>query len=187
MSELQDYSGDYKPDLNLTDFSKEALIRLVIAAAKLYLGADGMWTTVISKRYGNDVALDCSREVWATNYMHEIRRPCEAMNIEGDDVATAFKHLQIDPAFAVMFDCDFDLKSKNHGVFTVKRCNTLDYCERHNDTWLQKLACEELDTPLFQKTAEYFNPKMKANPLKLPPRKDKDDIACQWEYVIEQV
>ena len=185
MAELQDYSGPYKPDLKLTDFSKEALVELLVAASKLYLGADGMWTTVIQKRYGEEVAFNCSREVWAANYHHEIVRPCEALNIKGDDVATAFKHLQVDPGFAVMFDCDFDLKNKDHGIFTVKRCLSLEYCERHNNTWLQKLICEELDAEGFEVHAHYFNPKIKVTPLKLPPRKGPDDIACIWEYKLE--
>jgi hypothetical protein len=29
--------------------------------------------------------------------------------------------------------------------------------------------------------AKYVNPDIKIVPLKLPPRKSKDDIACQWE------
>ena len=185
MEKLEDYSGEYKPDLKLTDFTQEALVRLIVAAGKLYLGADGMWTTVIRKRYGEEVALSCSKEVWETNWKHEVVRPCEAMNIKGNDVATAFKHLQIDPGFAVMFDCEFDLINKNHGIFTVTRCNGLDYCERHNNTWLQKLMCEELDEPLFQRSAAYFNPDIKVTALKLPPRKSKSDIACRWEYKLE--
>ena len=33
---------------------------------------------------------------------------------------------------------------------TVTRCNSLEYFERHNDTELQKLACEEIDLPAFK-------------------------------------
>jgi hypothetical protein len=75
MPELDDYSGQFNPDMKLTDFSKEALARLLLAASKMYLGADGMWTTVIRNRFGDDVALECSKEVWATNWKQEVRRP----------------------------------------------------------------------------------------------------------------
>jgi len=67
LADLEDYSGEFRPDLKLTDFSKEALVRLLTAASKMYLGADGMWTNVIRRRYGDDVALSCSKEVWDTN------------------------------------------------------------------------------------------------------------------------
>jgi len=50
---------------------------------------------------------------------------------------------------------------------------------------LQKFTCEEVERPMFQRIAAYFNPKMKATALKLPPRKSEDDIACRWEFKIE--
>jgi hypothetical protein len=187
MPELDDYSGPFNPDMKLTDFSKEALARLLLAASKMYLGADGMWTTVIRKKFGEDVALECSKEVWATNWKQEVRRPTEAMNIHGDDIATMFKFFQVDPGFAVMFDMDFELSDDGkRGKLTVTRCRTLEYCERHNDTWLQNLACNELDGPLIPETARLFNPKMACRALKLPPRKSPDEIPCQWEFWIEE-
>ena len=42
MKELQDYSGSFRPDLKLQDFSKDALVRMWQAAAKLYIGIDGL-------------------------------------------------------------------------------------------------------------------------------------------------
>ena len=186
MAELQDYSGEFKPDLKLTDFSKEALVRLLVAASRMYLGADGMWTTVIRRRYGDDVALSCSKEVWDTNWKLELRRPMEAMNIKGNDIATMFKTWQVDPGFAVMFDIDFEIRDNgNYGLMTVKRCRTLEYCERHGDDWLLNLACNELDQPLIAESARFFNPGITTKALKLPPRKSKDEIPCQWEFRLE--
>jgi hypothetical protein len=46
--------------------------------------------------------------------------------------------------------------------------------------------CEELDAPLYQKTASYFNPRIKMSPLKLPPRQRSDEIACRWEIKLEE-
>jgi hypothetical protein len=31
----------------------------------------------------------------------------------------------------------------------------------------------------------WFNPRMKVTPTKLPPRKNKQDVACRWEFAIE--
>ena len=186
MADLADYSGEFRPDLKLTDFSKEALVRLLVAASKMYLGADGMWTTVIRGRYGDDAALECSKEVWDTNWKQELRRPTQAMNIHGNDIASMFKYFQIDPGFAVMFDIDYELKDDgNYGLMTVTKCRTLEYCERHGDDWLLNLACNELDKPLIAETARTFNPKIKTTILKMPPRKSPDDIACQWEFKLE--
>jgi hypothetical protein len=186
MGDLKDLSGPFDPNFKLTDLTPEALAKLVLMSGQLYLGADGMWTTVIRKRYGDDVALSCSKEVWDTNWKHEIDRPKKMMNIQGNDIATLFKCWQVDPGFAAMFDIDFEVSDDGKwGRLTVTRCRTLEYCERHNDTWLQNLACNELDGPLIPRSAEYVNPKIKCKATILPPRKSPDDIPCQWEFQME--
>ena len=181
---LKDYSGEFIPDIRLQDFSKDALVRLVEAASKDYIGLDGLWLAAIRRRYGDKVAFDCSKEVWDVGYLHEIQRGTRAMNISGDDIATMFKYFQIDPGFGAMFKVKCELRNPDLGVVTVTHCNTLNYAERHKKPELQKLACVELDLPLFAKTAHLFNPNIKVKPLKLPPRKSPDEIACQWEFSI---
>ena len=195
MKELQDYSGEFNPELTLPDFSREALIRLLVAAGKLYLGIDGVWTSLMRKKYGDKTAFDYDKEVWFSKGLElDIRQTVEALNIKGNDIPTLFKYLQFGPAFSVIYvgpppdfepRVKFELKSENHGIMTVTRCNSLEYFERHNDTALQKLACEEIDLPAFKWIARQFNPKIAVEPLKLPPRKSRDEIACQWEFKLE--
>jgi hypothetical protein len=117
----------------------------------------------------------------------------EALNIVGDDIPALFKYLQFGPAFSVIYvgpppdfkpRVQFELKNKNHGIMTVTRCNSLEYFERHNDTALQKLACEEIDLPAFKWIAKRFNPTIEVEPIKLPPRKGEDEVACQWEFTV---
>lgn len=187
MGKLKDYSGPFKPDLKLTDFSSEALANLLVAAGQLYLGADGMWNTVVRKHYGDKVAQELSMEVWKANFKHEVDRPKKAMNIGGNDIATLFKIWQCDPGFAVMFDINFEISEDGkEGTLTCTRCRTLEYCERHNDMWLLKHACEELDGTYIPTSCEYVNPKMKCKPTILPPRKSPKDIACQWKFWMEE-
>ena len=195
MDELKDYSGEFDPDLRLPDFSKEALIRLLVSASKAYLGIDGVWTSLMRKKYGDRVAFDYDKEVWSTQGLAlDIRRTVEPLNIQGEDIATVFKYLQFSPGFSVIYVgpppefepyVKFQLKNKNHGIMTVTRCNSLEYFERHKDSPLQKLACEEIDAPAFQWLANQFNSDIKVTPLKLPPRKSKKEIACQWEFKLE--
>ncbi len=185
MSNLEGYDGKFIPDVKLQDFSKDTLVKLVDAASKDYIGIDGIWTSVIRKRYGDKVAFDCSREVWDTGWLREAERTVKAMDITGKDIPALLKYLQVDPGFGAMFKVKCELLNPNLGRVTVLNCNTLLYAERHNDPTIQKLACEELDVPLFTKTAHFFNPNIKVKVLKLPPRKSPDEIACQWEFSLE--
>ena len=185
MEELQDYSGELKPDLKMHDFSKDALVRAWYAAAKLYIGLDGLWYTLIRERFGEQMALELDTELWKRAAHLEVRRVREAMNIWGDDVASVLKFLQVDPGGGGILDLKCELKHRNDGILTVTRCRGLEYFERHGETAAQKNACEVLDAEGFAQAAHFFNPNIKVTPLKLPPRKSQNEIACQWEFKTE--
>ena len=183
--DLVDYSGEFDPNLKLEDFSKEALIQLLKAAGKLYVGVDPLWVSIMRQRHGDRVAFDLDKEIWQTGTTIDVHRTAKALNITGNDVEAVFKYFQFSPGFGVLFDLEWDLKDSNHGIMTVTRCSGVTYWERNQDHTLQKFTCEEIEIPMFQRIAEYFNPKMKATALKLPPRNDANDIACKWEFKIE--
>ena len=184
MKELEDYSGEFSPDVRPKDFSKDALLRFLDTAARLYLGLDGIWFALMIKKFGDQVAKELVREAWLRATPIEIGRTMAAANIKGDDVATLFKAYQCDPAITGVNDVQFELKDKNHGIFTVKHCVTLDSFERRGDVEAIKFACG-LDTEMWSVTCTPVNPKIKVTLLKRPPRERKDDIACQWEFRLD--
>ena len=195
MADLKDYGGEFNPNLRLSDFSKETLIKLLISASKAYIGMDGVWTTLMRDKVGDRAAFDYDKEVWfGKGLALDMRRTVEPLNIQGNDIATLFKYWQCSPAFSVAYTgpapdfeshVHFELKNKNHGIMTVRRCYSLEYFERHQDESLQKLACDEIDASAWEWQAHKFNPNIRVRPLKMPPRKTKDDIACQWDITLE--
>ena len=184
MRDVPDYSGPFDPQLTLQDFSKDALIRLLAAASKLYVGVGPMWVATMRKRFDDRTAFDFDKEVWQSGTLSEVRRVARALNITGNDVEAVFRYFQFSPGFGVLFGIDWDLRSRDHGIMTVNRCSGVLWWERTGDQALQKYTCEEVEVPMFQRIAEYFNPRMKATALKLPPRKGENDIACRWEFTI---
>jgi len=49
----------------------------------------------------------------------------------------------------------------------------------------EKLICGKSEPASFQMLAKAINPNIVVTPLKLPPRKSKDEIACQFEYKLK--
>jgi hypothetical protein len=74
-AELADYSGDYRPDLRFTDFSKEALANRFIPFGDDYtvLCLDA-WAAEVSKRYGPDVMAEVEWAAWNDQVLPEIDR-----------------------------------------------------------------------------------------------------------------
>ena len=190
MKNLEDYSGEFDPDIKYEDFTKDALIRLLKAATDMYLGMDTSWRTVAKKRFGMEVAMDMSREVWydvkrCGCYMESVL-PRRAMSITGNDVASWMKHLQIDPGLACIADIRCEMLDENTGVLTVNHCYALDDMEKLGDPDIQKYNCHELEHKGLQKGVDYMNPKIKVRPLLLPQLGCKREIDCKWEFKLEE-
>lgn len=73
--ELDDYSGPYRPDLRLTDFSREALAEKVIPWSERYmqLCVDG-WFAEVSRRHGHDAAAEIEWAAWNEQMVPELER-----------------------------------------------------------------------------------------------------------------
>ena len=58
MPDMEDYSGPYKHDLQWEDFSKDFLIKLMLAWQKAYLRLNAFWYEANTARSGMDTAND---------------------------------------------------------------------------------------------------------------------------------
>ncbi len=183
MGELKDYSGDYVPNLKLEDLSKDCLVSLFNAAGKLYLGLDRHWNRVSRERFGDKVTWELEREMWSHATPDEIKRTMKAANIRGDDLVALAKVFQVDPAINGVNQIELEFKN-NRLILTTKRCVTLEAFEKLGAMDYIKLGCD-LDAHMWPLVARTVNPKIKQRMLKTPPRKSKDDIACQMEFWVE--
>lgn len=74
-AELADYSGEFRPEFRLTDFSREALATRYVPYVEAYmvLCLDG-WFAEVSRRYGADVTAEIEWQAWNDQVVPEIAR-----------------------------------------------------------------------------------------------------------------
>jgi hypothetical protein len=169
VAEMKDYSGPLKEDFRFEDLSKEALIKLLYAYAKLYLLMYGEFTNLVTER----------------------RMVCKAMNIRPSGVESLLKALQLDPAFPPNYDAKYagtgrmEIKD-GRGIQYLDRCYALDGFEfAGEETVIQ--FCHGMEPPTFSAHARYHHPNMVCKPTKLPPREKTDKgPVCVWEYYIAE-
>jgi len=185
MKELDDYSGQFVPNIQFEDFSKEALIKLLKTYSLCTLILPWGWLDIVKQRHGEDEGNQCWLQVWVKVGAPMSERLARGLNIQDKDVVGLLKSIQLNPTVLLdRFRYTVEVKNSNLGILAITRCPALDIWEKEGNTELIQFCCHELEVPLFEALAKPFHPNMKAIPLKLPPRQSPDEIACQWEIRI---
>ncbi|MBN1862247.1 MAG: hypothetical protein JW790_01200 [Dehalococcoidales bacterium] len=180
MPRLHDYSGEFRPELRLSDFSPATLARLARLYQKLYVALDGFWYLTVKERLGNKEALACDIQAWERVCRYEMSKIRGGLKIEGDDVAALMKALQFCPWFQLM-ECRMEVRDGSYGRFTVSYCPTLAALEKEGEGRESEI-CTLVEPRILKAYAACFNPEIEVGCLKAPPRVAQDDICCQWEF-----
>jgi len=183
--ELNDYSGPYKADLTFADFSKEFLLKLMNVWQYAWLHLTECWYNSVRKRFGTTVANECEHEAWINMGSRVNPRYAKVAGIQFNDITDCLKCMQLplDNAFTSgLFPGQFEIKSPNLAVMTLSDCQSLRFFEDHDPERIGWVC--PMEGSIMEKYM--VNPKAKARPIKLPPRESKDDIACIWEFYLEE-
>ena len=188
MKDLKEYRGKYDPKIKYQDFSKDVLARLLDAYSKEIALLSAFWYNAVKDKGGAEKAFACELKVWQDIGAPEMEWAREALNIQENDLNALAKLIQMGGSFARdVYDSSFDFKSPDRVVFTITKCPSLTYLERHNERERVVQICQILEPASMKAYAAAVNPGIKIKPLKLPPRVGWDKkgwggLCCQWEW-----
>jgi hypothetical protein len=183
MGMLEDYSGEFDPDVSFEKFSRDTLVSLIKTYAKLYSAIDGFWYLSVKARSSDEEALACDTWVWERAIKYELDRLTKLLKIQGNDVVTLMKAFQFSPWFSV-FTYKMEIEDRNHAILTIIDCPSLRAVEKEGEGREEKL-CKTEGPVFFKGFAEYFNPDIEVRCLKIPPRKNEGEICCQWAFSLK--
>lgn len=166
------------------EYDAKTLALIWNCAALAYMLGTDRWYTGVRARYGADAAQELEKDVWIDRGAaeHDLRIGQEAMGVTGDDVESLLRSFQFAPGEVGILDVEFELIDANHGIMTHHACPALDRFEHFDDVRLKH--CCDICLAGMPISGEMLNRKIECKPLKLPPRRDANDIACRWEYRI---
>jgi len=182
--ELNDLSGPFNPDLTFADLSKDFLLKIMEVWQFAWIHMAQAFFVATKKRYGLDVANEIQLEAWETVGTKVNPRYPKIGNIQMNTVLDSLKaaQLPLDNTMGNLYKAQYDIRNENHVILTIPQCRSLLYYEREAPEMID-FNCLVLEERMMKKY--FMNPKLKVTPLKLPPRKSPDEIACQWELKIE--
>jgi hypothetical protein len=182
--ELEDYSCPFKPDLTFDDFSKEFLLKLMTVWQFAWLRMADSWYEAVSKRYGPEAANECNLEAWVKVGERVNPRYAKIANIQLNTVLDSLKCLQLplDNNIGPLYPVEYEIKNPNHVIMTIVQCRSLILYEKAAPQMIEPI-CYKLEEAVMKKYV--INSKVKVTPLKLPPRQSPEDVACRWEFKME--
>jgi hypothetical protein len=181
--ELTDLSGPFYPNLRHKNFSKDLLLKMMHAWQYAWLIMNGGYYDIVRERFGFEAANECELAAWTRVGERVNPRYAKMANIQLNTAVDSLKALQLPLDSTIgLYPAEYEIKSPNHVIATITRCRTLDYLEKDEPERIEPI-CYRLEKQITEKYL--INPKIKVTPLKLPPRKSPQEIACQWEFKLE--
>ncbi|MBP7734365.1 MAG: hypothetical protein KA369_00195 [Spirochaetes bacterium] len=179
MGGMNDYAGEFRPDLNWESFSEDMKLRGIELYRKMFLAVDGFWYLAAKEKFGNETAMELDLRVWEKHMRYELKHVTRMFNITGNDVEAFFKATQF-MAWSGNIEAELELISKNHGVIRVTKCPTIDALVKEGEG-REGSFCRIIEQRMFDFQAAYFSPTMKARPRKIPPETLGCGVYCEWE------
>jgi hypothetical protein len=185
MGELNDYSGPFKPDLTFDDFSKKFLLKLMTVWQYAWIRMSESWYTAVSEKFGPDAANDCNMQAWVKVAERVNPRYPKVANFQLNTILDSLKCLQLplDNNIGPLYPVEYDIKTPNHVIMSIMQCRSLISYEKAAPEMIGPI-CHVLEQKLMEKYL--MNPRIRVTPLKLPPRKSQEEMACQWELKLEE-
>ena len=186
MAELKDYSGPFLPNLKYEDFSKEMLVKLLVAYSREINVLPTYWAEEVRKRLGQDAMKECLLSTWCRVGKYETGWALEAANIKGNDVEAYVKSVQLMGSFIQdYYTYDIDLKNKNLAILTVHYCPAFNAMEKGDAEWLN-WVCQVLEEESMKAYVKPVNPNIQVRCLRAGTRKSPDEPHCKWEFKLEE-
>ena len=170
-------------DSKLESLSRGELIDLVKLSSRMILALDGFWYLSVKELAGNDKALDRDNWVWDKVMKFYLSELARLLGVQGRDVADYMKVMGPRPEGLVLEE-KVEVLNRNDAIRTVTHCPTIAALEKEGEG-RDAVHCSATCSAMRVKHSKLFNPAIKVTCLKIPPRKSKDDIFCQFEYRIQ--
>lgn len=191
MALRNDYAGEFEAGLELADFSREFLARLMHEYNLIGHLLDRSGQPLVALEYGEEGFVKSAIEEWQCASPIYSRRMQRLMHFEGSDVGTVFKNIQLEIGAPQQFlDFQFRLDSPSYGEFWLPFCGALNDLEINGDDGtLTKAMCHDIEDPTFDATAAATHPKMIMRPVHRPPRNETGNgkgryPVCRWAVMI---
>jgi hypothetical protein len=183
MTELNDYSGSFNPDLRFGDFSKEFLLELIKNWQWAWMHLDHAFFEQFIMRNDLESAFEMDMAMWLRVATRVNPVFAEIANIPINNVVDCQKAFQLplDNTMGELWSTSIQFVDEYESVHEVNQCPALDWIEDHAPDRIIGLC--KLDRKVIERYK--INMDVELTPVKLPPRNDKSEKPCAWKLKLD--
>lgn len=181
--ELNDYSGDFRPDLSFDDFSREFVLELIKSWQWSWMHLDHAFFEQFILRNDLTSAFDMDMAGWLRVATRINPVFAEIAGIPMTNVVDCHKALQLplDNTMGEMWDTKIRFVDEFESVHDVPQCPALSWIEDHAPERITGLC--QLDRQVIERYK--INMDVELTPVRLPPRESKDHSPCAWQLKLD--
>ncbi|MED5263204.1 MAG: hypothetical protein VX574_12480 [Myxococcota bacterium] len=185
-----DYAGEFDPSFQWPDLSRSALGRLGREIMLCAMMHDRGLLPQVGRRYGPDAMTDVAVDEWMGSSPIYNQRNRSLLGIEGDDVGSILKGLQLDIGAPHQFlDFQFELVDERRGYFWLPFCGAYSYVKSMSGSSDRPIfqLCHHMEDTTFDATVMAVNPYARCVPEHRPPLDlDHEGPVCRWRVEISE-
>jgi hypothetical protein len=187
--ELDYFDCPFSTEVRLEDFSKEFLIKLMTIWQEWYMTMNMVWHAHMQENLGTEKAGRIMIDVWLKTTEAKMDKYIPLLGKDyktRDDMKTIEDGVKIGilppdgTLQSTVWDGTLEWEDDEHARAVVHHCVMLETFEAMDNLEPLKILCN-IQEPVCSE-AYFINPRMKMLPIKLPPRKSKDEPCCIWEF-----
>ena len=183
-----DYAGAFDPSFQWQDLSRPTLGSLGREIMLCAMMHDRGLLPQVGRRYGPDAMTDVAVDEWMGASPIYNQRNRLLLGIEGDDVGSILKGLQLDIGAPHQFlDFQFELVDESRGYFWLPFCGAYSYVKAmagSSDKPIFQL-CHHMEDTTFDATVMAVNPYARCVSEHRPPLDfDHSGPVCRWRVEI---
>jgi len=143
---------------------------------------DGLYYLGIEEEYGTEIATEIDRKVWKIMGKIEARRIKKLFNINGNDIPSMMKALQLSGWTLDLEDKEIILENDKGIIRNIQ-------CRIQNTRLNQKLdefGCKPVRWGFLKSFVKEFNPDIVVNCNVCPPDIHPDNLWCEWIFTLKR-
>ena len=183
-----DYAGDFDPDFEWTQLSRQALGRFGREIMLCAMMHDRGLLPQVGRRYGREAMTDVAVDEWMGSSPLYNERNRALLQIAGHDVGAIFKGLQLDIGAPHQFlDFHFELKNESLGYFWLPFCGAFSFVKEMagDDEKPIFQLCHHMEDTTFNATVAAVHPRARCIPEHRPPQAPPHaGPVCRWRVEI---